>query len=99
MICEASGIEESSQMKDEEVLITLIKTEMGMGADLSRGIRGGWQRVGKNMDQKAKESMISQGNVGDGKVMDGGEERSNNEDVVNHVHTPTMRPTRKNLRA
>ena len=53
--------------------------------------------MGRNANQKAKEGMIRQGKTGDSKVLDGGEERSNNEDIIDHARTSTMRPTRKRL--
>ena len=54
--------------------------------------------MGRNANRKAKEGMICQGKMGDSKVLDGGEERSNNEDLINHARTPAMRPTCKKLR-
>lgn len=54
--------------------------------------------MGRNTNQKAKEGMINQGKIGDSKVFDGGEERSNNEDIINHAHTPIVRPTCKKIR-
>ncbi len=42
VICEASEAKESSQMENEEILITILKTETSKGVVLGRMTRDWW---------------------------------------------------------